>query len=234
MKKASLSVVLDKKYIIPLILLSLGIIGGIRLHAHLRLQHVVFRQNETSKKVQNMNEILKSEKNDLENMLDSIRNSERIPNLNDATAFSDKASQIFEHLYERTDLLTSKEELLWQKELEIEEAQVLVSARSGIETEMAKYINELILKLIAKNMTIPKGLSRRPYISNSVSKLLSTTNRNNKTPEFNFMLQGTPLNKVPSFQDLSPSKEDELAAAGASFLEGSKAEEGIALLSQFG
>lgn len=225
MKGRSLpSFILDKRLLFPLILLTFGIFGGIKLHAHLRLNHVVLRQTETTQRVQDTNELLRSEKKELEQMLDGISNREGIPGLSDATLFSDKASQVYEHLHERTELLKSKEELLWEKEMQIEEAKELMSARSGIETEMAQYINVMAHQMLSLNMSVPVGLGRKSYITNRVSKLMN--NPNNSPPQFNFMLhQSKPEPRMTS------SREKELAEQGASFQQGDKALEGIALLS---
>lgn len=219
-----MSFVLDKRLILPLVLLILGVFGGIKLHAHLRLNHMVLRQTETRQRVQDTNELLKSEKKELEQMLDGINNKGDIPGLNEATLFSDKASQIYEHLHERTELLTAKEELLWEKELQIEEVKVLMSARSGIETEMAQYINMMAHQMLSLNMSLPADLSRKPYVS--VSNILRD---NEPSPQFNFMMNYARRRK-DAMSSMTSSRENELAAEGASFLHGDKAEEGIALL----
>jgi hypothetical protein len=231
LKHNSLAFVLDKRWLLPIVLLTLGMFGGIKLHSHLRLKQVIERQTETTIRVQHTNELLISEKTHLEDILDGIRNREGIPGLSDATAFSAKASQVFQHLHERTELLASKEQLLWQKEMQLDEARALVTARSGVETEMAQFINVMAEKLISMNMTIPNGLSRKPFVSNRVARLIADRDRT-PTPQFNFMIQRTEV--YPSkLGELSTSREKELAVEGASILaEEWSLEEGLALLFQ--
>jgi hypothetical protein len=223
-------VFLEKRLLLPLVLLALAFAGGIKLHGHLHLKRQRDWHAERNSRVQDMNQRLQDEKSELQEMMARIRVEQGMSGLSAATAFTDQANAVYNQLHDRGELLASKEVLLWEKELELEETRKLVTARAMLETEMAQYINILAHDLVTLGHPVPSGLARRPYVSLDVARRIAGTAAGSDlhSPQFSFLLR--PEAKPRS----APTSEDEenLAAEGALMLQGAVAEEGLALLSK--
>jgi hypothetical protein len=225
-REGSVFVLLDKRHLFPLLIVALSIFGGIKLHAQLLIRESVKRHRERNAKVKIMNTRLIAEKDELKQLMKHIEQNKKSDSnqLSEATEFKDAATAVFNSLQERGDLLASKEELLWAKELEIVETRRRMSARQEIETEMAQFINSMASTLIEHNCSIPSGLARKPYVAASVSrKILGVSgimkphkdkdNQMTHIPKFGF-LQSEQSNHVPTAIAVMTRTEEELAERG--------------------
>jgi len=222
---------LDKRLILPLVLVVLAFAGGIKLHGHLHFKRQRERHSERNSRVQEMNGRLHAEKMELQEMMARIRAEQGTSGLSAATAFTDHAHAVYNQLHDRGELLASKEKLLWEKELELQETRRLVSARAMLETEMAQYINIMAEDLVFLNLPVPSGLARRPYVSLGVSRRITSggSGKIEGDHQFSFLLRAE---KKPDSAPTSQLQEELLAAEGTLFLHGAGAEEGLALLSK--
>lgn len=243
-----MSVLLDKRHLAPIIIVVLSIFVGIKMHGHLRIREAAKRHGERNARVREMNSRLVAEKEQIKDLMGRIQNSKTVksPQLAEATEFKNAAEAIYTSLQERGDLLASKEELLWTKEMEIIETRRLMSARQQIETEMAQFVNALASSLVDHNLTIPSGLASKPYVAASIVRRIlgdshsrfadwstgqfASMNGTSGDPQFSFLLKGK---GVPSVAAEMTRSEEALVEQGLKkMMETANLEEGMALLSQ--
>jgi hypothetical protein len=238
MRAGAPSVLLDKRLVLPLLLLVASISGGIKLHGTLRLRHQASRHAERNAKLGSLNLQLVAEKEGLQAMLGRIyarQSQAAVAGVGAAAEFTDAANAIYHQLHDRGELLAGKEALLWQKELELEEHKRLVSARAQVETELARFVNLLALQCVNLRLQVPDGLAKRPYVTINVARRIASQAglRGNATftsphggSTFSFLLK-----KSPSAEPRTQGEEEQLAAEGAAMLQ-RDVEDGLALLSR--
>jgi len=237
MRASAPSVVLDKRLVLPLLLLVLSIAGGIKLHGAIRLRHQASRHHERNVKLGGMNQQLVAEKDSLQEMLRAIyarQSKGAVAGVAAATEFTEAANLIYHQLHDRGELLADKESLLWQKELELEETKRLVTARAHVETELAQYVNLLALQCLKHGLAVPAGLAKRPYVTVQVARQIlfnetsgnASSNSMHGNSTFSFLLK-----KGPNTEARTQAEEERLAAEGASMIE-KDVEDGLALLSK--
>ena len=229
-------VLLDKRLVLPIFLVMLGIAGGIRLQGHLRLRHSRQRHSDRNDRVRLMNNQLVADNSELKKMMlglqttiprsdgNGVSSSSQL-GLSEAVSFSAAATLVYNQLHDRGELLSTKEELLWQKELELEETRKMVTERRILETEMAQFVNTLAMAALDINVTLPPGLARRPYVAQAVAQ--REKGGETQEAEFGFLLRAS--NRGHGHKPAESSEAEALLAATQLTVEEQK--DGLALLS---
>ncbi|KAH8079598.1 hypothetical protein JL720_9346 [Aureococcus anophagefferens] len=78
-------------------------------------------------------------------------------------SFHQLATRLLEGLQSMQDLLEEKEFQLWEKEGLLEYQEERLMNTEDLELEMSGFINGMDAALLAKNATLPEGLTDQPY-----------------------------------------------------------------------
>ena len=165
--------IIPKKIVMTTFMVGMGAFVGTYISEHMH-----YRQNEQFIRAKNLgvqesNSKLLREKIAYESIFDELkdhladwekgRDMSLVEQAEHVTSFHDQAQQLMQGLQDMQDLLEEKEFQLWEKEGLLEYQEERLMNTEDLELEMSGFINGMAAALLAKNATLPEGLTDQPY-----------------------------------------------------------------------
>lgn len=166
-------VVISRRSILLIFVVSVGGLGGALLAERIRLQHNSSKLKHGKVVMKDTNKRLRAEKDEYQGLSKKLTNHlEQLKAGHDYSAeehktqmesFKDSSEALMAGLEDVLGVLEEKEFRLWEKEglLDYQEERLLDSEDQ--EVQMALYINLLAQQMLALNLSLPEGLEEQPY-----------------------------------------------------------------------
>ena len=164
--------IIPKKILAVSLLALLGGFTGVLVSNHVYSRRVETFLHQKTKSVAKSNKQLEGEQEDYRALFNKLtwqldqdegKGTDRDLSKDQVGSFHTLATRLLEGLQSMQDLLEEKEFQLWEKEGLLEYQEERLMNTEDLELEMSGFINGMAAALLAKNATLPEGLTDQPY-----------------------------------------------------------------------
>ena len=164
--------IIPKKILAVSLLALLGGFTGVLVSNHVYSRRVETFLHQKTKSVAKSNKQLEGEQEDYRALFNKLtwqldqdegKGTDRDLSKDQVGSFHQLATRLLEGLQSMQDLLEEKEFQLWEKEGLLEYQEERLMNTEDLELEMSGFINGMAAALLAKNATLPEGLTDQPY-----------------------------------------------------------------------